>query len=190
MLKEILAISGKPGLYKLVSKGKNVLVIESLSEKKRIPAYARDKVISLGEIAVYTDTEEVPVGEVFTAIKEKENGGNPSIDLRKAEPDDLRTYFAEILPGFDRERVYPTDIKKMLKWYEILTAEGLTDFSAKDDEEKKESEAKTNPEKKEVKNTAGKKASKNTAPANKAKTKGPAGTAAPKKNVVGAKRGG
>ena len=134
MLKEILAVSGKPGLYKLVSKGNNLLIIESLTDKKRIPAYARDKVISLSDVSIYTDDEEVPLSKVLTSIKEKEDGKNISIDLSKAQPDDFRAYLAEVLPNFDRERVYPSDIKKLLKWYELLIANGYTDFSVKEED--------------------------------------------------------
>jgi hypothetical protein len=202
MLKEILAVSGKPGLYKLVSKKNNLLIIESLVDKKRIPAYARDKVISLGEISIYTDKEEVSIGEVLTAIKEKENGGNVSLDLAKAQPDDLRAYFAEILPNFDRKRVYPSDIKKILKWYEILITNQITDFS-KEEEEKAvqdhEEESTVADDPKESPKTPPAKATKttkatkrredtNAMTATKAKVAKPK-TSTPKKSVVGAKRG-
>jgi len=129
MLKTILSISGKPGLFKLVSQGKNMLIVESLAEKKRIPVYARDKVVSLGDIAVYTDNDEIPLHEVLTRVKNKENGQQASIELIAAKPDALRTYFAEILPDFDRDRVYPNDIKKLLSWYNLLLANDMTDFT-------------------------------------------------------------
>ncbi|MDR1257977.1 MAG: DUF5606 domain-containing protein [Tannerellaceae bacterium] len=129
MLKTILSISGKPGLFKLVSQGKNMLIVESLTDKQRIPAYARNKVLSLGDIAVYTDGDEVPLHTIFTSIKDKENGLKSSLDLSAAQPDELRAYLAEILPGFDRERVYPSDIRKMISWYNLLVASGMTDFT-------------------------------------------------------------
>lgn len=129
MLKTILSISGKPGLYKLVSHGKNMLIVESLTDNKRIPAYAKDKVISLGDIAMYTDETEVPLHEVLTSVKNKEEGKAASINPSKASTDQLRAYFAEILPSYDRERVYPSDIKKLLTWYNILTSAGITDFT-------------------------------------------------------------
>lgn len=134
MLKTILSISGKPGLYQLVSHGKNMLIIESLADKKRIPAYAKDKVISLGDIAIYTDSEEVPLHEVLTTLKEKQNG--EKIDTKKISsyPDELRKFFEEILPNFDRERVYPSDIKKLINWYNILIEAGITDFAPKKEE--------------------------------------------------------
>ena len=128
MLKTILSISGKPGLYKLISHGKNMLIVESLADKKRIPAYAKDKVISLGDIAIYTDEAEVPLYEVLTNVKNKENGEKASVNL-SAKPDELRKYFAEVLPNFDRERVYPSDIKKLINWYNLLISAGITEFT-------------------------------------------------------------
>lgn len=139
MLKTILSISGKPGLFKLVSQGKNMLIVESLSpEKKRFPAYAHEKVISLADIAMYTDDSEVPLREVLTSMKEKENGNPASIDQKKATADELRTYFAQILPDFDRERVYVSDIKKLIAWYNILISNGITDFQEEVKEEAEE----------------------------------------------------
>lgn len=128
MLKTILSISGKPGLFKLVSHGKNMLIVESLADQKRVPAYAKDKVISLGDIAIYTDEAEVPLHEVLTGVKNKENGEKVSIST-SAKPEELRAYFAEILPNFDRERVYPSDIKKLITWYNLLISAGITDFT-------------------------------------------------------------
>jgi hypothetical protein len=210
MLKEIMAVSGKPGLFRLVSKGKNFLVVESLADKKRFPAYARDKVISLADISVYTTESEVSVHNIFAAIKEKEAGKNISIDLSKAQQDELRAYFAEILPNFDRERVYASDIKKMLKWYDILIAEGLADFLEKE-ETKTESEVKPENEKEETTeekeeteakpakaitfaNAASKRKdepkSLSAKKPNTVKPKPTAKAAAPRKNTVGTKRGG
>jgi len=113
MLKTILSISGKPGLFKLVSHGKNMLIVESLVDQKRIPAYAKDKVISLGDIAIYTDESEAPLHEVLTSIKNKENGEETSLNPSGAKPAELYAYLAEVLPNFDRDRVYPSDIKKI-----------------------------------------------------------------------------
>lgn len=141
MLKTILSISGKPGLYKLVSQGKNMLVVESLIDKKRIPAYAKDKIISLGDIAIYTDEEETPLYEVLTSIKDKEKAEKSSLNPSAAKPDELRRYMQEILPNYDRERVYPSDIKKLLNWYNILIENGITDFTP----EKKEEEVSEEP---------------------------------------------
>ena len=128
MLKTILSISGKPGLYKLVSQGKNMLIVESLADKKRFPAYGNEKIISLGDIAMYTDTEDVPLQEVLLSMKKKENGAAVAMDLKKASADDLRAYLAEVLPTFDRDRVYPSDIKKLITWYNLLVATNMADF--------------------------------------------------------------
>lgn len=127
MLKEILSISGKPGLYKMVSQGKNMIIVESLLDGKRIPAYSKDKVVSLGDIAMYTDKEEIALAKVFENIKVKENGALCPIDI-KADNNVLRKYMEEVLPDFDRERVYPSDMRKLFAWYNILVSNGLTDF--------------------------------------------------------------
>lgn len=128
MLKTILSISGKAGLYKLVSQGKNMLIVESLTDKKRFPAYGNEKIISLGDIAMYTDTEDVPLREVLTSMKKKENGAAVEMDVKKASVEDLRSYLEEVLPNFDRDRVYPSDIKKLISWYNLLVKSGMTDF--------------------------------------------------------------
>jgi len=139
MLKEILSVSGKPGLYKLISQGKNMFIGESLIDKKRIPIYARDKVVSLQDIAIYTEGDDLPLGELFTMIKEKENGKEISINL-SGKPDELKAYFKEILPNYDEYRVYPTDIKKALAWYNLLIKNDMTDFNAKESEEQESKE--------------------------------------------------
>lgn len=144
MLKTILSISGKPGLFKLISQAKNMLIVESLQTGKRQPAYAHEKIISLGDIAIFTDEEDVPLGEVLNAIKEKENGAKVILDIKKADNETLRAYLAEVLPNFDRERVYPTDIKKLISWYNLLVETGNSDFV---EEEKSQKDA-------DVENTA------------------------------------
>ena len=128
MLKTILSISGKPGLYKLVSQGKNMLIVESLADKKRFPAYGNEKIISLGDIAMYTDAEEVPLAEVLEAVKKKENGAVASLDYKKASQQELVDFMAAVLPNFDRDRVHTSDIKKLIQWYNILVNAGETDF--------------------------------------------------------------
>jgi hypothetical protein len=134
MLKTILSISGKPGLYKLISQGKNMLIVETVdAAKKRIPAYAYDKVISLADIAMYTDAEDIPLGQVLEAVKTKENGQVSAFDWKKASNDQLHAYFAEVLPNYDRDRVHASDIKKLVSWYNILVSNGLTDFVEKED---------------------------------------------------------
>ena len=115
MLKTILSISGRPGLFRLVNRGKNMLIVESITTGKRTPAYAHDKVISLGDISIYTVEDDIPLTTVLESVKKKANGAPVGI---KAIGNDeaVREYFAEILPDFDRERVYTSDIKKLLSW--------------------------------------------------------------------------
>ncbi|MFI3240584.1 MAG: DUF5606 domain-containing protein [Bacteroidales bacterium] len=127
MLKQILSISGKPGLYKLISYSKNIVIVENLITNKRTPAYSHDKIISLGDISIYTDSGEVPLNEVFKTIGSKFE--TKVIDAKSYQkPAELEGFFAEILPDFDRERVYNNDIKKIITWYNILVESGNTDF--------------------------------------------------------------
>lgn len=142
MLKKILSVSGKTGLYKLVSQGKSMLIVEALTDGRRLPVYAREKIISLGDIAIYTDGDEVPLYEVLNSVKAKEEGkAASSIDAVRATPDELRAYMAEVLPNFDRDRVYPTDIKRLLSWYNLLISAGITDFDPQESAEEEEVEA-------------------------------------------------
>ncbi|MBR2487280.1 MAG: DUF5606 domain-containing protein [Paludibacteraceae bacterium] len=129
MLRDILSITGKPGLYKLVSRGNNMLIVESLLDGKRVPTYARDKIVSLGEISMYTMGEDIALSEVLTKLGEKEGLKVASIDPKKADNDELRDFFGEVLPDFDRDRVYPSDIRKLIQWYNILINAGITDFT-------------------------------------------------------------
>lgn len=132
MLKTILAISGKPGLYKLISQGKNMLIVESVgADKKRLPIYASDKVISLGDIAMYTDAEEVALAEVLESVKNKENASVASLDYKKASAEELHQFMAEVLPNYDRDRVHTSDIKKLIQWYNLLVSSGITEFVEK-----------------------------------------------------------
>ncbi len=131
MIKTILSIAGKPGLFKLVNRGHNMLIVESLTTGKRTPAYAHDKVISLGDIAIYTTGDDKPLGEVFELVKEK-TGAQP-VDVKAFGGDKaMREYFATILPEFDEDRVYNTDIKKLFQWYNQLLAAGITEFVAEE----------------------------------------------------------
>ena len=125
----ILAISGKPGLYKLVSRGKNNLIVEALDDThKRIPAFGTDRITSLGDIAMFTETEDIALYKVLNAIKELEGGKAASINYKKASGKELQDYFTKVLPEWDRDRVHNSDIKKLLQWYNILVAAGVTDF--------------------------------------------------------------
>lgn len=145
MLKNILSIAGRPGLFRLVNRGKNMLIVEAIATGKRTPAYAHDKVISLADISIYTeDGEDTLLGNVLEAVKVKAEG--KPVDVKALGSDtNIREYFGEILPEFDRERVYTTDIKKLLSWYNLLIAVGITDFvpAQEDTEEKIEPEVKT-----------------------------------------------
>ena len=106
-----------------------MLIVESITpDKKRMPAYGNEKITSLADIAMYTNDSEVPLKDVLTSLKKKENGAVASIDPKKATVDELRAYFTEILPDYDRDRVYPTDIKKLISWYNILVSNNITDF--------------------------------------------------------------
>lgn len=136
MKKTILAISGKPGLYSLVSRGKGMLIVETVdAARKRMPAGGRDKVTSVNDIAIYTEGDDMPLVDVFAAIKAKEQGAPVSIDPKKATKEELKAYMAEVLPTYDRERVYVTDIKKLISWYNILVTNGIDDFETEEAEE-------------------------------------------------------
>lgn len=143
MLKGILSISGQSGLYKLVAESKNNIIVESLETKKRMPVYSTVKVSALEDIAIYTDTGDMPLKEVFKAIYDHENG-EVAISP-KASNQELKKYFEEIVPDYDKERVYISDIKKVLLWYNSLQEKNLLDFS-ETEEEKADSETESNSE--------------------------------------------
>ena len=129
MLNDILAIAGKPGLYKLVSQAKNMLIVETVTpERKRMPIYGSDKVISLGDIAMYTDAEEVSLTSVLEAVRVKENGAVSTFEYKKASSEALHQYMAEVLPNYDRDRVHTSDIKKLVQWYNLLVSNGISEF--------------------------------------------------------------
>ena len=129
MKETILAISGKPGLFRLVSRGKATLIVESLdAAKKRIPAFASDRVTSLADIAMYTDDEDMPLWKVLKNVGQKEYSKPTQINYKKASSKELREYFAQVLPTYDRDRVHDSDIKKLIQWYNILVNAGITDF--------------------------------------------------------------
>lgn len=129
MLRTILSIAGKPGLYRLLSQGRNMLIVEALdATKKRMPVYASDKVTSLSDISMYTEDDDVPLTQVLASLKAKENGAVVTMDYKKASTAELQEFFAQVLPNFDRDRVYASDIKKLIQWYNILINAGITDF--------------------------------------------------------------
>lgn len=136
MLETILAIAGKPGLFRLVNRGNRSLIVETLdAQKKRMPAFGTDKIISLSDIAMYTDDEEVPLRRVLKNIYDMEGGKTTSMDYRKASPEELAGFMSKALPNYDRDRVYPNDMKKLIQWYNLLIENGITDF---EEEQKQE----------------------------------------------------
>ena len=143
MKETILAIAGKPGLYKLVSHGKNNLIVEALdATHRRQPAFGSDRITSLNDIAMFTDEDDVPLTDVLESMKNVEGGNKSSVDYKKASGDELREYFAKILPNFDRDRVQNSHIKKLIQWYNILIENGISEF--------KDAEAETAEEAKEA----------------------------------------
>lgn len=138
MLKGIMSISGQPGLFKLVAEAKNSIIVESLVTGKRMPAYSTSKISALDDIAIFTETGEVPLKEVLKSISEKENGGQATI---KGSGNELKTYFEEILPEYDKDRVYVSDMKKVIQWYNLLQSKELLNFDEESEtDESKESE--------------------------------------------------
>lgn len=132
MLKEILSISGKPGLQKLISNSSNAIIVESLIDGKRFPAYSNSKIIALEDISIYTETEDMPLKEVFKRIYEKENGQKAISHKESSEK--IITYFSGIVPEFDKDRVYTSDMKKIIQWYNLLTEKGMLDLNEKEEQ--------------------------------------------------------
>ena len=141
MKETILAISGKPGLYRLVARGNGNLIVESIDEqKRRITAGSRDRVTSLRDVSMYTMDDDKPLMEVFESIKEKYNGEKVDITLSKASSAELFDFLGKVLPDYDGDRIYPGDVKKLIQWYNILIAAGYTEFVTPTEEENKEAE--------------------------------------------------
>lgn len=129
----ILSIAGKPGLYRLVSQGRNMLIVESIdAAHRRFPVGARDRVTSLNDVSMYTDSEDKPLMEIFDAICRKEEGKPTAISHKSATDAELAAFMAAVVPDYDRDRVYMTDIKKLIQWYNILVNNGYTDFAAEE----------------------------------------------------------
>ena len=133
MLKKILSISGRPGLYKLVSYGKNMLLVEGLTDGHRFPVHSRERVMSLGDISMFTTNEDVPLSQVFeNAAKKFEN---KAVDAKEyATPEKLHEFMGAVLENWDADRVHNSDIKKVIAWYNILVGAGITDFTSKEEE--------------------------------------------------------
>jgi len=138
-LDKILSIGGKPGLYKLLTQTRSGFVAESLLDGKKITVGLRSNVSILSEIAIYTLEEEVPLREVFLKIQVKEKGDKTSIS-HKSEKIELEEYFFEVLPNYDEDRVYASDIKKVVQWYNLLQENGMTNFSEDDNDASSEEE--------------------------------------------------
>lgn len=131
MLKQILSITGRPGLFKIISQGKGILVVEELGSGKRFPAHSRDKVVSLGDISMYTESGDSPLGEILDKVYARYEG--KKIDVKKLVADKgLRDAFVEIVEDYDRDRVYDNDIKKLFTWYNILVDNGFKEFAEKE----------------------------------------------------------
>ncbi len=129
MKDKILAISGKPGLYRLVSRGKNSLIVEVLDgTRKRMPVFSSASASSLNDICMYTNTDDVPLEDVLASLHRLEGGKEVGIDFKKCTSGELREHFAKVLPDFDGKRVHDSDIRKLFQWYNILVRNGITDF--------------------------------------------------------------
>ena len=134
MKETILSISGKPGLFRLLAQGNGNLILETLDEtKKRVPAGNRDRVTSLRDVSMYTLDEDMPLMQVFENMKQKENGAKVALDPRKASKEELFAYLEEVLPNCDTDRIYPSDVKKLIQWYNILVNNGITEFVEKEE---------------------------------------------------------
>ena len=142
-LKDILAISGQSGLFKFVAQSRNGIIVESLADGARSCASATARVSSLGEIAIFTEGEDMPLAEVFRKIYEK-SGGKQAIDP-KSPAETLKKYFAEVVPQYDRSQVHVSDMKKMVTWYNLLVAAGMTEFKSGDEQTREEPEESEQP---------------------------------------------
>lgn len=125
-----MSIAGKPGLYKLSAQSNNRIIVESLDSGKKMPVQATNKVSALEDISIYTYDDDLPLGDVFQKIKAKENGGKAI--HHKSSGSELRSYMEEVLPDYDEERVYDSDLKKLFQWYNILQENGLLEEKEED----------------------------------------------------------
>lgn len=139
-LSKILSIAGKPGLYKLVGEAKNNIIVESLIDGKRTPAFSHERISTLKEISIYTETEDVPLYDVFKSIFQTRDG-NPIVDPKKMSGNELKGLFEEVLPDYDREAVYVSDMKKVFGWYNFLLEKDILEFSGEEEADKPENEA-------------------------------------------------
>ncbi|MBP7496619.1 MAG: DUF5606 domain-containing protein [Bacteroidales bacterium] len=150
-LSDIITVSGKTGLFKIISQTKNGMIIESLIDQKRFPTYITDRVNKLDDIFVYTVSSEIILKDLFLKIYEKENGAqalDPKSDDKK-----LKTYFEEVLPDYNKEKVYVSDMKKIISWYNILNKQGLITPDEKPEEKPAEENSDNNPVKSDPETT-------------------------------------
>lgn len=133
MLKEILSISGKPGLYKLINNTTNAIIVESLLDGKRFPAYSNSKIISLEDISIYTEDEDMPLKDVLKRMYDKENGA--PVFSHKEATEKIQAYFGEVVPEYDKDRVYVSDMRKIIQWYNLLAEKNMLDFTEEQKEE-------------------------------------------------------
>ena len=136
-LTKIVTIAGRPGLFQVKSQSVGKIIVESLIDGKCSPAFARERMSSLEEISIYSVDEDKPLKEVFKSIHDK-MGDKVDFDYKKASNDELRAKFLEVMPDHDQDAVYPSDMKKVFQWYQLLMDKGLLDFT----EEEKTEEAK------------------------------------------------
>ncbi len=153
-LKEIVAISGKPGLYKFISQGRSAIIVENIETKARTSAFASEKVSTLADIAIFTEDEETPLKNIFKIIFDKEEGKETI--SHKSKPEELKAWFKEVLPDYDEKRVYVSDIKKVALWYNALARMEMLVFDEEEKEEKESKDAAGN-EKDETEEIAGSK---------------------------------
>ncbi len=138
-LESIISVTGKPGLYKVLSQIKNGLIVESIVDGKRTPIHATDKVSALSDISIYTNDGDMPLEEIYGVIYEK-TGGKSAVD-HKAKPEELRSFMTSVVPNYDADRVYNSDLKKMFQWFNVLVEKGLL-VPAKGDKGSSKTEAK------------------------------------------------
>ena len=142
-LSKILSISGKPGLFKMLAQTKNGMIVESLLDGKRFTAFSHERVSTLEEISIYTDDEDMPLKDVLKAIYEKQNG--EAALSHKSEGNELKSFFEEAVPEYDKENVYVSDIKKVINWYNTLHEHNLLDFTEEEEEKKEEDKEEKKP---------------------------------------------
>ena len=135
-LTEILSISGRPGLHKMIMHTSNGMLVESMNDQKRFPVFAHEKISSLEEISIFTETEDIPLKDIFKRISDLMEGEKAL--SHKSSADELKDFFDDAVPDYDKERVYVSDIKKVIQWYNILHEKDLLDFTEEEEEKKEE----------------------------------------------------